>query len=115
MQTAELFGEIMESNLFRINGDQIDLCKSINDLCASILGEDETNWGEGEFLECCLGEFIVGAFWAFTECHEGQRSASYETLSRLGEIYEPGMTSGPEADNFAYEQIIESLGCTIDD
>ena len=117
MQTAELFGKIMESNLFRINGDEINLCKSINDLCKSILDEDETNWEEGEFLECCLSDFIVGAFWAFTECHQGQSSESYGTLCRLGDIFSPGMGCGPDSpgETSAYEQIIEALGCTIDD
>lgn len=109
--TAELFHQIMESDLFRTNGQEIDLCQTVKELCLSIEAEDETNWYEGEGLECTLGDFLVGAFWAFTECHEGQNSLSYEILCQLGSIYSPGMTRKPEnsSELVAYEMIIESL------
>ena len=101
----------MESSLFRLSAEEIDLCETVNALCESIEGEDETNWDEGECLECTLGDFLVGAFWAFTECHGGQASPTYETLCRIGNIYSPGMASGPEGygEKAAYEQVTENL------
>ena len=103
----------MKSNLFRLDGGDIDLCEIINGLCKSIENVEEINWYEGEYLECecTLGDFLVGAYWAFTECHEGQYSLSYETLCCIGNIYNPGMACGPESDSeiTAYKQVIEYL------
>lgn len=59
---------------------------------------DESVWNIGQFTGTCLDSLIVGAYWFLAENHGGQGSLEYRVLCRLGEIYKPGMTSGPEAD-----------------
>jgi hypothetical protein len=73
------------------------LCKLINQ------EEDtETLWYLGECSHCCLADLIPGAYWYFTDYHEGQASESYATLCSLGSIFSPGMSSldedSPEFD-----------------
>ena len=50
---------------------------------------------------CTLSELIVGAYWHYTEWHNGQWSKGYAALSALGQVFNPGMTM-PERDNEAY-------------
>lgn len=87
------FNVIIKSSLFRTDGEVIDLCEALNALCKSVMAEDETDWEIGEGEECSLDNVIVGAYWAMGDWHGGQSSPEYSTLSRLGEIFQPGMTS----------------------
>ena len=50
-------------------------------------------WSIGEFTEASLEYFIIGAYWHFTEWHDGQWSSGYAALSALGEVFSPGMSS----------------------
>lgn len=99
--TESIFNTIMESSVFRTNGPDIDLMQSLIDLSHAIQAEEETNWCLGEGLECCLDDLIIGAYWALTEWHGGQWSPEYATLCVLGEIFNPGMSCGPEEDSGA--------------
>ena len=102
----------MESNLFRLDGDSIDICRELNTLVSCITNETETDWDIGEFSECDLASLIAGAFWACTDCHGGQSSDTYETYCILNTIYNPGMTCGPEEDSsekIAYDTFCEYL------
>ena len=53
--------------------------------------DGDIDWHTGEELNCTLDDFIVGAYWHFTDYHRGQWSREYATLSTLGSIYNPGM------------------------
>ena len=104
--TSRVFHRIMNSAVFRVDGPEIDVLSALTVLCECIQGEDETAWDTGEGLECTLGDLIVGAYWALTECHGGQASPEYAALSMLGEIYTPNMAAGPEeytSERLSYE------------
>ena len=111
--TEKQFNVIMQSELFRLNGPRIDLCKELQSLVAEIQQTEDPDcllWSIGEFLECSLDSLIVGAYWALCDWHSGQSSPEYATLSKLGQIFKPGMSS-LDTDNSgevcAYEQISE--------
>lgn len=90
---------IMESNLFRLAGQEIDLCAELIGLCDEIkaLPREDDSWlSWGEFLECSAPDLIIGSYWALTEWHRGQGSAEYAARCALGDIFSPGMTAGPE-------------------
>jgi len=97
--TEALFDSILSSSLCRIDGPKIDLLETIRDLCDSICDEEETDWNLGEFQEFDLASFLVGAYWSLTEWHGGQETETYATLCSIGEVFSPGMTSGPEGDS----------------
>lgn len=108
--TEQLFNRILHCNLFRLDGESIDLVQELENLAWSIKQEEETNWNLGECEALTLDSLIVGAYWALTECHEGQTSDSYRCLCRLGEIFEPGMASGPEPDSpeqYVYQAVVD--------
>ena len=67
-------------------------------------GDNDDMWYIGEFGECCLSDFIVGAYWHYTEWHAGQWSNGYAALSALGQVFSPGMSSA-ETDNPAFEML----------
>jgi len=64
-------------------------------------GDYDAIWYIGEFGDCCLSDFIVGAYWHYTEWHAGQWSKGYAALSALGQVFSPNMED-VEADNDAY-------------
>jgi len=92
------FNAIMQSELFRRNGQKIDLCEALQTLCRAIKDEDETNWSLGEFGECTLDSLLIGAYWALSEWHAGQSSPEYAALCSIGGIFSPGMSSPPTSD-----------------
>jgi len=61
-------------------------------------------WDIGEFGMCTLSDFIVGAYWHYTEWHEGQWSKGYAAQSALGQVFSPNM-SNVETDNEAYIEL----------
>jgi len=73
-------------------------------LLAAQLTEHETAdvWWIGEDDEFDLASLVVGAYWHYTEWHGGQRSLEYRALSALGQIFSPGMTTGPEEGGELY-------------
>ena len=100
-RVAARHAHILESDIFRRNGQPIDLPQAIIDLCAAVDEVDETEhmWETiGEHSGACLGDLIVGAFWTLTAWYAGQSSPEYAALCALGRIYSPGMTSGPEPE-----------------
>lgn len=97
--TASLFRTILESSLFRLNGQRIDLCDLILDLCHAIQSEEETDWCMGEGGECTLDSFLIGAYWSLTEWYGGQASDEYAALCAIGSIFSPGCTSAPTSDD----------------
>lgn len=111
-----LYGVINRS-VFRIDGTLdydrvtdavIALCNAIDDYCRSYYRKgqdyDDAVWYIGESAECALSDFIVGAYWHYSDWHAGQSSNGYAAMSALGQVFSPGMT-GPETDNTAYEML----------
>jgi hypothetical protein len=96
--TASLFNTILESSLFRLNGPGLDLCQRIMELCHAIESEEETDWSLGEFQDCTLDSFLIGAYWSLAEWHGGQASPEYAALCAIGSIFSPGHTSPPASD-----------------
>jgi hypothetical protein len=107
-----VFNKIMMSDMFRLDGKPIDLPQAVIDLCDAIKKDkrEDEKWHIGEGGECCLDDFIAGAYWSFTEWHGGQYSDTYQALSELGRILNPNMSFLNE-DNYgevvAYEQCNE--------
>lgn len=96
--------EIIESELFRIDGKPIDVPMAFIELCQLINGvDDEFIWYIGEDTDACLDDLLVGAYWAFTDWHGGQESDSYAALCAIGGIYSPNMASGPEQGTAAQD------------
>lgn len=64
-------------------------------------GDSEDIWylNDGE-----IPELITGAFWHYTEWHGGQSSPEYAALCALGSVFNPGMTT-PEDDNEYYQAL----------
>jgi len=48
-----------------------------------------------------LDDIITGAYWHFSEWHNGQWSTGYAALSALGSVYTPNMER-VDTDNIAY-------------
>ena len=105
------YNAIMRSAVFRTDGKPIDLPRALSLLARAVHTHetDESIWSSlGEHTEAPLGDLIVGAYWAMTDWHAGQSSPEYAALCALGQVYSPGMTSGPEPDSceaIAYELI----------
>jgi len=71
-------------------------------------GESDELW----YLEGIWGsldDFIIGAYWHFTEWHSGQASKGYQALSVLGQIYTPNMEM-PDEDNIYYSTLDDMAG-----
>lgn len=107
-----VFNKIMSSDVFRLDGKPIDLPQAVIELCDAINNDkrDESKWYIGDGGECSLDDFVIGAYWSFSEWHGGQNSDTYQALSALGDIFSPNMSSGPEEDSSeqtAYEQCNE--------
>ena len=111
-ETRLAFDKIMSSELFRVDGKSIDLPEAIIALCDEIEREEpESDWVNlGEGLEVCAGDLLVGFYWALSHWHGGQHSPEYRALSAVGNIFQPGMTDGPEpesSEQIAYDQADE--------
>lgn len=100
------YEKIMSSSVFRLDGPAIDLTQALTLLANSVHAapEDAVRWSLGEGLEATLDDLIVGAYWALTEWHGGQESATYAAMCALGRVYSPGM-EGPDRENAAYQII----------
>lgn len=109
------YNAIMRSEVFRNNGPQIDLPRALTLLGDAVHNREtpEGIWSDlGEFTEASLGDLIVGAYWALTEWHGGQFSATYAALCSLGQVFSPGFADGPEPESgefTAYELICSWL------
>ena len=109
---ALAYRAIMNSEVFRTNGNRIDLPRALRLLGNAVHSAetDESIWFLGECSEADLGSLIVGAYWALTEWHSGQSSPSYAAMCALGQVFRPGYTNGPEPDSgesTAYEMVSE--------
>jgi hypothetical protein len=106
------YNAIMRSDVFRLNGPEIDLPRALSLLGQALHRHELTEgvWSLGEGSDACLGDLIVGAYWACGEWHGGQASDTYAALCSLGAIFSPGMTNAPESEDseyIAYELVCE--------
>lgn len=102
---AICYKTIIQSNVFKLNGPSIDLPRALCLLGKALSKYDlpEGIWEElGEFEEACLGDLVVGAYWACTDWHAGQFSDTYAALCSLGNVYSPNMESHPSQDESAF-------------
>lgn len=109
-ETIAAFNQIMESSIFRTDGEDIDLCDALTKLCEAVEAEpDYSEWYNiGEGLECDCASLLIGAYWSLAEWHGGQASPEYATHCAIGGIYTPNMANGPEpgsSEATAYELI----------
>ena len=90
----------------RIQDGLIKLCAAINAHYDADPDQDETVWYTGQDCEACIVDLITGAFWHFTEWHDGKKG--YQTLSALGTVYSPGYETGPEPETggqFVFDEL----------
>ena len=70
------------------------------DLLARLVHDYEGDSDDWLYMGECdyagMTELLVGAFWHYTEWYSGQWSPEYRALCNLGQVFSPGMTSGPE-------------------
>jgi len=107
------YNAIMRSDVFKLDGPSINLPRALA-LLGQVLHKYELPegiWeGLGEFSEACLGDLVIGAYWACSEWHGGQFSNSYAALCSLGQVFSPGMSGAPDSEESeftAYELIGE--------
>ena len=79
------------------------LARLVHDYPSDPNTENYELWNIGEFTEASLDSLIVGAYWHFTEWHDGQSSDSYRALCSLGLVFNPGMTNGPDRDSSEFD------------
>ncbi len=105
------FDEIMLSEVFRLDGPAIDLPEALIELGNAVHAADseEIDWCLGEGGEADLASLIVGSYWSLSEWHGGQASLSYAALCSLGQVFTPGMESGPEEES--EESAVYELVC----
>lgn len=98
----------IESALFHI-GPQLPYSKVTQalDLLARLVHDypDDSSdlWAIGEFSSASLDSLIVGAYWHFSQWHNGQGSPEYRALSSLGQVFKPGCTSAPSRGENEYD------------
>ena len=94
--------EVVDKALFYINST-LDYSRTVEaiTLLANTVHNEETEedvWSIGEFDMASLDSLLIGAYWFFSDYHGGQNSEEYATLCAIGEVFNPGMSSGPEED-----------------
>lgn len=110
------YNAIMRSEVFIDDGPSIDLPRALRLLGQALHKHElpEGIWESlGEFSEACLGDLIVGAYWACDAWHGGQGSETYAALCSLERVFDPGMTREPEegdSEFIAYDLIDEWFG-----
>ena len=96
------YNAIARSEVFRHNGPAIDLPRALT-LLGKALDKYELPEGIweclGEFNEACLGDLVIGAYWALSDWIDGERSDAYVALCSLKRVFKPEATSGPEPDS----------------
>jgi hypothetical protein len=79
-------------------------------MVANFNGNDE-DWyyiGGDEGVHLC--DLVTGAFWHYTEYHQGYDSESFAALGALGNIFKPGMWCAPdEYDNSSESVCYEAM------
>lgn len=95
-----LFKEI-DRALFFVDGKLTyrQITQKLIELSNAIMETEDVDWELGEGGHTSLADLIIGAYWHYTQYHRGQESLEYAALSALGQVFQPGMSSGPEEDS----------------
>jgi len=110
VHNIERLYKVIDSSVFTVTGTLdydrvtdaiIELANAVHSYDFDPDSDGYEIWDIGEFGACSLSEFIVGAYWHYSEWHAGQWSNGYAALSALGQVFSPGMSSS-EDDNEAY-------------
>jgi len=77
---------VIDNSLFMTTGNLdysriTDAIQRLADAVHTYDGDNDDIWYLGEFGNCCLSDFIVGAYWHYTEWHGGQWSKGYRVLA----------------------------------
>jgi hypothetical protein len=111
IERVEGFTELYENTRAAMFDGDYETATRLIILLAVQLTEHETAdvWWIGEHDEFDLASLVVGAYWHYTEWHQGQHSLEYRALSALGRIFSPGHTAGPEegGELYAYEMLAD--------
>jgi len=112
VKNIERLFHVINNSLFTINGklEYPRITDAIIKLAIE-LQETETDefiWYIGEGGDCCLMDLIVGAYWHYSQWHNGQDSKEYVALSQLGLIYSPGFECEPDEGTSEHD-VFESL------
>lgn len=102
---------ITETNLFLVTGT-LDYSRLIDAI--ALLADQVHDYDDGsdsaeaiwylESLHCAsIDSILVGAYWHLTEWHAGQSSNTYSALCRIGTVFNPGMTQGPEPESSEFD------------
>lgn len=109
---SAVYNNILQSELFRIDGKPINLAAHVLAIVQGIKDQpaDDDAWMYiGEFSECSLSDFIVGAYWASQGWTDGSWQGEANNIyNALSEVFKPGM-SNLDCDNsgesIAYEVV----------
>jgi hypothetical protein len=112
---TDLYNNIYKS-IFTITPvfDYSELALKFVELSQAIVdfkGETEEWIYIGEYSECQLDDLLVGAYWHFTNWHNGQSSDSYLALCAIGQIYKPNMECPPSDEEEESEDHESSASC----
>lgn len=106
--SVQLFTTEATKDYAEVTDLTLRLCSAIE----AVDGEPEELWSLGEGGECTLSDFIIGAYWHFTDWHSGQASTGYQALSALGSLFTPNMSTLEEGtpEHYAYKMFEELAG-----
>lgn len=98
-KTKVLF-ETMLVALFRQGSElsYVQMVEKIRELAHSVKANTESDYYLGQFEEATLDTLLIGSFWFFVDYHGGQDSPEYSAQCAIGQVFNPGMTSGPEPE-----------------
>lgn len=94
---SAIYNSVLQSELFRIDGKPINLAAHVLAIVQGIQDQpanDDAWLYLGEYSECSLPDFIVGAYWA-SQCWtdgSGQGEANI-IYNALAEVFHPGLLS----------------------
>jgi hypothetical protein len=93
MSYRDIFTKIAKSDLFRLDGEEIDLVEEMGLLADALKTEDD--WDLDDGMGTSLSGLVISAYWAFYEWYVGGDEV-HVVACKLGEIYKPGMECAPK-------------------
>jgi len=57
----------------------------------------------GECSSATPDSLLIGAYWHLTEWHGGQYHPTYAAMCSIGQVFQPGMTNGPEEESSEHD------------
>lgn len=101
--TPKPLERIIQRRLFTTHESSLSFDRLLDaiGLLAELYHEREAEEFDQEGIEygASTPDILIGAYWFCSDYHGGQSSDEYALLCRIGEIYQPGMTAGPEPES----------------